>query len=283
MVVLKAKAYAKINLFLDITGLRHDGYHELDTVMQSVSLFDEVSVTLGKGTDILVTYSDGFSSENDLVTSVCKAFCELADFKCGLSIHIEKNIPASAGMAGVSADAAAALTLLNKLSNRNYPTSVLIEFAAKFGADIPFCLIGGTCHAKGIGELLTQVNSPVLHYVLLKKGEKESTGKMFSRLDNENYISRGCSKELLCGLKNADTEKICDNLFNAFEVCWDMGAVSKHFKPFKPLKVFLSGSGPTVVALFEDKHSAMSCAQQLKVNGLTAFYAHTVKSGVEIV
>lgn len=280
---LKAKAYAKINLFLDITGKRPDGYHNLDTVMQSISVFDEITL---KFTDSGITVrcdKEELAGESNIVFKACKAFFEYSGVTGGIDIEINKNIPVAAGLGGGSADAAAALVLLNIATKRNYPVERLIPIAAKLGADVPFCLMGGTARAQGIGEMLTPVAAPSMYYVLLKEQEKQSTGQMYAKLDSVDYLKTGDIEGLLDGMKRGNKDKIASNFFNAFEYCWSFENMSSAFKSYNPMNVFLSGSGPTVCAFFESKAKAENCADELKSKGYNAFFAESKSFGVEIV
>lgn len=279
----KAKAYAKINLFLDITGKRSDGYHDLDTIMQSVSIYDEIALKLTDSGIKVSCNKEELAGEGNIVYKACKAFFELSGKEFGVDIKIIKNIPVAAGLGGGSADAAATLALLNKATNLNFSIQKLLPVAAKLGADVPFCLVGGTARAQGIGEVLTQVASPTIYYVLLKEREKQSTGHMYQVLDTTDYPKNGNICCLLEGLKNNDLTKISSNIFNAFEYCWDFDDMSSRLVEYNPQKVFLSGSGPTVCALFKNRTSAQSCAEQLYSKGYTAFFAETSAQGIEIV
>ncbi len=280
---LKAKAYAKINLFLDITGKRPDGYHNLDTVMQSVSLFDEITLRLTDSGITVRCDMEELAGESNIVHKACKAFFEFSGFSGGTDIEIVKNIPVAAGLGGGSADAAAALALLNIESGCNYPIERLIPIAAKLGADVPFCLVGGTARAQGIGEVLTPVYSPSMYYVLLKDYEKQSTGQMYAKLDSTDYLKTGSIEGLLDGMNENNKGKIAANFFNAFKYCWEFKNMSSVFKPYEPIEVFLSGSGPTICAFFGSKAEAENCADALKIKGYNVFYAESKPCGVEIV
>ena len=280
---IRAKAFAKINLFLDITGKRPDGYHELDSIFQSVSLCDEISLDLTDSGISVLCDNDELSGEENIVYKACKLYFEEIGYNGGACVKLKKNIPVAAGLGGGSADAAATLLLLNKSFDNQLSTERLCEIALTLGADVPFCVIGGTARVKGIGERINPVNTPCLHYVLIKEKQKQSTGKMFSIIDNTEYTTNVKIEDMLLGLENSDTKIIADNLFNAFAFCWDFENMTSHFKEFSPVGVFLSGSGPTVCAIFENEDKARLCAEKLKDNGINAFYARSVPTGVELV
>ena len=281
--VFKAKAYAKTNLFLDITGKRDNGYHDIDTVMQSVSIYDEVSLSL---TDYGFTVSCDnaqLSGEGNIALKACEAFARYSGYSGGADIFISKNIPVAAGMGGGSADAAAVLLLLNKASGKNLSICMLTEIAAELGADVPFFLEGGTARAQGIGEKLSPIPSVKLYFVFLKELEKQSTGKMYSVLDTVDYPKNGNMDFLIKGLADRDIDKVSSNIYNAFEFCWNFEEMCSPFFEFAPNKVFLSGSGPTVCAMFASECAARICADTLISRGHPALYAESVRVGVELV
>lgn len=278
-----AKAFAKINLFLDITGKREDGYHELDSVFQSVSLCDEITLSLTDGGINVVCDNSELSGEDNIVHKACKLFFADVGYKGGADIGIKKNIPVAAGMAGGSADAAATLYLLNIALCANKSAEELSEMALKLGADVPFCLVGGTARVQGIGEKIEPAHTPLMHYVLLKEMQKQSTGKMFAQIDSEKYVTKQSIEEMLCGLKTENLSLVSKNLFNAFAFCWPFDEMTAAFKGYSHKGVFLSGSGPTVCALFEREAEAEKCALELKSKGFNAFYAHSTDCGVKTV
>ncbi len=281
--VYSAKAYAKINLYLNVLGKRSDGYHNVDTLMQSVSLYDTVTVELC-GSDITVSCdSEVLSFETNIAAVAAKKFFEFANLSCGVKITIEKRIPVAAGMGGGSADAAATLLLLNKATGKNFSISDLMPIAKSLGADVPFFLLGGAARAQGIGELLTPVSNALLYIVLVKEGAKQSTGQMYSIVDTLNEAPFGNIECLIEGLKTNNLETVCNNLYNSFTACWNFEEMCKPFSCFSPKAEFLSGSGPTVGAIFESEVAAKKCAESLSKQGLNAFYVQTVDTGIEIV
>ena len=278
-----AKAFAKINLFLDITGKREDGYHELDSVFQSVSLFDEITLTLQEVGISVICDKEDLSGEENIVYKACKLFFKEIAYDGGVCVKIKKNIPVAAGLAGGSADAAATLILLNRALNGKLSVSELCEMGKQLGADVPFCIVGGTARVKGIGEIISPIATPKLHYVLLKEREKQSTGKMFALIDEISHTAHTEIEQLISGIVNADLSVISNNLYNAFSLCWDFDDMIKPFLEFSPKGVFLSGSGPTVCALFETEDKAVACVNRLQIKGFNAFYASSVSLGVEFV
>ncbi len=279
---LSAKAYAKINLYLDVLGKRSDGYHLLEMIMQSVDLYDLITVK-ENGTEKInvICENSEINPQENIVYKAAKTFLERINSKKGFDIFVQKNIPIAAGTAGGSADAAATLKLLNIITDAKLSDKELADIGVTLGADVPFCLLGGTAYASGIGEELKTLNTPSMYYVMLKNRTKRSTGEMYRQLDACKYPKLKSINELICGIENENFSKIYDNIFNAFEYCWDFSEMSKPFYDFSPKKVFLSGSGPTVCALFETEKEALECFEKLKHLGVK--FAKSKNVGVEFV
>ena len=278
-----ARAYAKTNLFLDVVSKRTDGYHNINTVMQSLSIHDEISLELCEKGIAVLCDNNSIEGDENIAYSACKVFLDYAKIDVGVRITINKNIPVAAGLGGGSADAAAVLMLLNKATGKNFPVNELIPLAAKLGADVPFFLVGGTAKAEGIGEILTPLPHTELNIVLLKQKDKQSTGKMYGMLDSAESIIHGDFEAFLHSLNKGDLESLSNEIFNSFESCWDINDLFKDFTAYNPIKTFLSGSGPTVCALFKTESEAELCANALKADGNIAFYVRSMPIGVEIV
>ncbi len=278
-----AKAYAKINLFLNVIGKRPDGYHEIDTLMHSVGVYDDVILELTDSDITVECDNNTLSGEDNIAAKACKVFFEFAGLNCGAKIRIVKRIPIAAGMGGGSADAAAVLLLLNSATGKNYPICDLLPLAKSLGADVPFFLLGGAARAQGIGEVLTSVESAKIYMVLLKEGNKQSTGHMYSVVDSADIKPKGSITELINALRIRNVDGVCANIFNSFCYCWNFEEMCEPFKSFSPKTVFLSGSGPTVGAIFENESDAKKCADSLITQGYNAFFTETVDTGVEIV
>lgn len=279
----RAKAYAKINLFLQVNGKRPDGYHELDTIMQSVDIYDylELSLTNGDSIDVFCDNYELCGADN-IVHRAVEMFFVLLGRRFGVRIYLNKKIPVAAGLGGGSADAAATLLMLNKAVDNKFTTKELLPIAAKLGADVPFCLMGGTQRCRGIGEILSEVSAPKMYYVLLKERTKKSTGQMFSVLDVSEYTAKCDIEEFISSLNSGNIENISSGLFNSFEYCWETGEMFAPFLPFSPCGMFLSGSGPTVCALFPNETAARQCAESLISKGYNAYFAASTLKGVEI-
>lgn len=250
---LTLKAFAKLNLTLDITGLTKNGYHLIETVFQSVSLFDTVSVS--NDTDrIAVLCGKNLSGEQNICFSAAKAFFERTKIRGGANIQIEKNIPLSAGLAGGSADAAAVLRGLNHIYAHPLSDDELSALAAKIGADVPFCLFGGTMLASGIGEKLSRLKScPECDIVIIMQGKKPSTGELYKRMDSLKEYKRPNTSKMCEALDKNALEAVCDNVCNVFEAAWgeNIAPQKKSLSEMGALCAELSGSGPSVFGIFE--------------------------------
>ncbi len=258
-------AHAKINLTLDITGKRPDGYHELESVMQQVELADEVTIRLRK--DSLVTVV----CNNEEVpvgpaNIACKALEQFRDYvkmDFGADIVIDKRIPVAGGMAGGSTDAAAVLIGLNRLLDRGLSQDQLMAIAVKIGADVPFCILGGTAVARGVGEVLTPIQAPPeMWLVLVKPPFGVATAAVYQnfRID-EASASKPNLPLVLEGIKTGTVQQVWQGLGNVLEsVTLKMHPVIQEIKEkftrWGADAVLMSGSGPTVCAFAESRQKA---------------------------
>ena len=261
---IKITACAKINLSLSVLGKREDGYHELDTVMQSVDLSDTVYIEKCRG---IITDCKGISAEENIAARAARLFCEKTGAE-GCKIKIEKRIPAAAGLGGGSADAAAVLAGLNRLYKTGISKTELCEIAVKIGADVPFLIAGGTARARGIGEKLTPL-MPLKDcwFLLAKAEEKPSTAEMFSRLDSTDYIKPDIEKTVNavnCG----DLNGVLENLGNSFEILWSKSPLKEILSSTHPAACSLSGSGPARFAVYGDLNSALRARDKLSAKGV---------------
>ena len=261
---IKITACAKINLSLSVLGKSEDGYHELDTVMQSVDLSDTVYIEKCRG---IITDCKGISAEENIAARAARLFCEKTGAE-GCKIKIEKRIPAAAGLGGGSADAAAVLAGLNRLYKTGISKTELCEIAVKIGADVPFLIAGGTARARGIGEKLTPL-MPLKDcwFLLAKAEEKPSTAEMFSRLDSTDYIKPDIEKTVNavnCG----DLNGVLENLGNSFEILWSKSALKEMLSSTHPAACSLSGSGPARFAVYGDLNAALRARDKLSAKGV---------------
>lgn len=277
---MKIKANAKINLTLNVCGKREDGYHLIDTVMHSVSLFDLVEIK--KNESITVNCSNAqIAQEENIAYKAAKLFFEKTSSNGGCEIIIEKNIPTCAGMGGGSADAAAVLCGLNKLYNAKLSDDELCEIAIELGADVPFFIKGGCQRAQGIGEILEGHKPLEKGYFVLAKGDKKpSTAEMYRLIDqNEPLVTD--TEKVLRFISQNDLENLSKNLVNSFVSVWKSSAVKDKLCEFSPLAVALTGSGPTWFALFESLENAKKLQHKLISQNIECYLATPKKNALE--
>ena len=276
---MRIKANAKINLTLDITGKRADGYHLLDSIMQSVSLCD--IVTVEKNDDITVMCDNvDISGERNICHKAAARFFEATNVCGGAKITIEKHIPLASGMGGGSADAAAVICALNKIYQTNLSVSELCEIGLLAGADVPFCIVGGTARVEGIGEKIKPL--PLYNggtFILIKHGEKLSTADMYKKIDSIEEIPCTTSAAV-DALERGDLEKLYKNVGNAFSLVEHNEALFDDIKATSPQVASLSGSGPTVFAIYKNLCDANRAAEELKQNGYNPIIVEPADSGI---
>lgn len=278
---MKIKANAKINLTLDVIGKREDGYHIIDSVFQSISLCDEITVI--KDNTITVSCDKGeINDESNIAFIAAQRFFEYTGIKGGAKIDIIKNIPLASGMGGGSADAAAVIVALDKLYETNLGTDVLCKIGLSVGADVPFCIVGGTARVGGIGEQLQKLpDMPNCNMLIIKHGKKLSTADMYKKIDS---MPSGIytTDKVVNGINSGSLTDICDNVSNAFSAVCNNSKLIDDIKTTKPLAVSLSGSGPTVFAIYTDYKATADAACQLKLMQYISIEAKPQNTGLII-
>jgi 4-diphosphocytidyl-2-C-methyl-D-erythritol kinase len=281
--MIQLKAYAKLNLALDITGKRPDGYHELDGIMQSISLHD--TVTIKKADDTSVEMDNvHVDLHRNTAYKAATAFAELTGIK-GARIAIQKRIPSEAGLGGASADAAAVLTGLNVLYGTELNDKHLAGLCVKIGADVPFALVGGTARAKGIGEKLRRIETAKpLHFVIVKPHMGVSTAEAFRRykksaplrIDTLEYaLAKGDIDLYLRYAGNAlgmAALSIAPEIMKAANALLAAGAK----------RALMSGSGSTMFAPFVTLQEAKDTAERVKGDFAYCGAVSAVNTGIEI-
>ncbi len=281
---ITAKANAKINLTLDIVGIREDGYHLVDMIMQSVSLYDTVTVQKSQ-CGITVNSSDNtLGGEDDITYKAAKLFFENASVSGGANISINKNIPVAAGLGGGSSNAAAVLLLLNKIYGNPLTNEKLEEISVKLGADVPFFLHGGTISVTGIGEVFEKLpDMPKCFLVIAKKDTKPSTKKMYEIIDNTDVSAfRPDNNAAKKAIADNDLPYLCSSIKNVFSAAWKPDIVTDILRKNNALSVSLSGSGPSYFGIFNSKSDAENSVYMLKEQGIAAFLAEPTVSAIEI-
>ena len=265
---LKIKANAKVNLSLSVLGKREDGYHELDTVMQSISLYDTVYI---EKSDKIAVECGEFGGEDNITFKTAAAFFKASGINAGADIKIEKRIPSAAGMGGGSADAAAVLVGLDKLYEAKLSYEKLLKIAVKLGADVPFLIRGGTARAKGIGEILEPIKPIGGCYFLIAKGEsKPSTGEMFRLLDSADYNKPDIEKTATA-INLQDMVSLLASMDNSFAALWRESRIKAELLKTDADAVSLSGSGPAWFAVYLDKNRAVAAEKALKALEIPVF------------
>ena len=283
-----AKAYAKLNLTLDVLGLLDDGYHDLEMVMQSVSLYDSVAVRIGCGGDVSCISNIPYipNDERNIVVKAARAFLAATGIDCGgIAVAVEKRIPSSAGVAGGSADGAAVLRLLNELCNFPLSDEKLCEVGLTVGADVPFCLMGGTALACAKGEAMTEISAlPDCFFVIAKPARGMSTKTVFAEIDNHPIEKHPDTRAMLSAIENGDIMSVAANVYNVFEPVVsadvrDISRIKEALLQNGALCAAMTGSGSAVFGIFTGCEEAKKAKRRLAGRYADVFIARPVCSG----
>ncbi|NNG65659.1 4-(cytidine 5'-diphospho)-2-C-methyl-D-erythritol kinase [Caldanaerobacter subterraneus] len=284
---LRIKAYAKVNLTLDVLSKREDGYHEILSVMQSIDLADVIEFEKAKEILFECDHERVPKGEENLIM---KAFNTIRDryfLNEGVKIKLFKNIPLAAGLAGGSADAAATIVALDKLWNLNLTEKEMEEIASEVGSDVPFCLKGGTKLASGRGEKLQDLEGIPLNLLLVKPDLEISTKEVYTEWDNSRFKSLNSTFLFVEALKKGDLLEIARNISNDLERVTSqkyrvIEDIKKSLIEKGALSASMTGSGPTVYGVFNDVEKLVRAYHDLK--GVYPFVtiSKTVDKGLEI-
>lgn len=269
---VRLKAYGKINLGLDVIKKRPDGYHEVKMVMQTVKIYDKLEVIKIKAPKIKISTNLFYVpvNENNLVYKAAKLLLEEFEIKSGVKVNLSKHIPVSAGMAGGSSDAAAALLAVNKIYNLGLTLEELMERGLKLGADVPYCLMQGTVLAEGIGEKLTRLPPMTdCHIVVAKPGFSVSTKHVYQNLKLDKIKKHPDIDGIVNAIHNKDIYAAASRLENVLEtVTIPQHPVIQQIKEIMldkgALNSIMSGSGPTVFGLYDDIHKARNTVKIIR-------------------
>ena len=264
---LKLRTCAKLNLYLDITGRREDGYHTLETVMQSISLDDEVTVVACPGNGITLTCSreDIPTDSRNTAYRAAELFMRASGETGGVLLDIQKNIPSGAGMGGGSADAAAVLRGLNKIFGEPLSERQLLDIAVQVGADVPFCLVGGTKLCRGIGEQMSDFPAAKGIFVVVKPDFGCPTGEAYKKYDSSPIPPRGG----LEGFRAAMPEKYAPEMYNVFQQLYvdeRIEEICRRLVELGARGAMLTGSGSAVFGVFDDIHAARAAQKQFSMS-----------------
>ncbi len=296
---LKIKAYAKINLSLDVVRRRPDGYHDVKMIMQTVDLYDVITIEKAEsGISVTVAMGKNFekdasapvlsADESNLVykaAKLLKEHCRLAE---GVRIHLQKNIPIAAGMAGGSTDAAAVLRGMNRLFSLGLGIEDLKGLAVNIGADVPYCIEGGTQLSEGIGEILTHVSGiPDMYLLIAKPGVSVSTKYVYENLQLDKLEAHPDVDGMAEAIRNGDLDGIVKRMENVLESVTVkkrpvIGEIREFMKEHGAENALMSGSGPTVFGIYKDRKKAEEAAGLLRKKELAKqIIVTTIKKQVE--
>lgn len=279
------KAYAKINLGLDVVRRLENGYHEVKMVMQTVGIYDELTLTrTEEGITVTTDKKELPIDDNNLIYKAAKIMMETYHIEGGIHIHLKKNIPIAAGMAGGSTDAAATFKGINRLYDLDCTLEELMKLGVKVGADVPYCVLGGTALAEGIGEKLTSLNPAPDCYVLVAKPPiNVSTKYVYEHLDAEGIEEHPDIDGMVEAIWEESLQGILDRMGNVLENVTEkkypvIAELKNKMKELGALNSLMSGSGPTVFGIFIDERIAREAFEALKKEKpecqvfLTVFY-----------
>jgi len=288
MTSVALKAYAKVNLGLAVIGRRQDGFHELRTIYQSISLADDLEVGLAPDARSMSLETSGFEvppGGQNLAVRAAEAICQELNLDRGVSLRLHKRIPPGSGLGGASSDAAAVLRAIVKLSGKALPADRLLSLAASLGSDVPFCLYGGRALGVGRGEEIYALSeAPRRSCVVVFPGVPVSTAEAYQQLHAPLLTSRRADHniELFCGKANENGWHGLGNDFErvVFRTVPELAAVKKNLLRCGAESASLTGSGSAVFGMFPDARKAKEAAQHLRKHPLeprhTVFLAHTV-------
>jgi 4-diphosphocytidyl-2-C-methyl-D-erythritol kinase len=277
------KAYAKINITLDVVGKREDGYHNLKMIMQQVDVYDIIDIDkCEEGISISCSESNIPCDERNLAYKAARLFMDKYDIRSGVTINITKNIPVEAGLAGGSSDAAAVLKAMRALFNIHASDKELMELGVKIGADVPYCIQGGTALCEGIGEIITPLKSfKDKIIVLIKPNFGVSTKDIFKSLHIDELFEHPNTEEIIKYMEKGNLKEVCMGMKNLLETV----TLKKHHAivdikndmiNLGALGSMMSGSGPSVFGFFDDMLLAQKCYDKFKECYKEVFLTRTI-------
>ena len=286
---MRLRALAKINLGLDVIRKREDGYHEVRMIMQTINMYDQLEIDIKEEPGISITTNLPFipTNENNLVYKAAKLLMDEFHIEKGITVELQKFIPVAAGMAGGSSDAAPTMIGMNRLFGLGLTVRQLMERSVSIGADVPYCLLRGTALAEGIGEKLRPLPPCPNCYVLIGKPSiSVSTKFVYEKLDAGNIEEHPDIDRILEGLQWHNLNKISENMGNVLESVTIpaypiIEEIKNHMKEHGAVNAMMSGSGPTVFGLFDDKMVAERACEALRESHLarTVFLTTVFNNG----
>lgn len=269
---IELKALGKINLGLDVLGRRENGYHDVRMVMQTLYLYDQITITKKEtpGIELKTNLFYLPIDENNLAYRAAKLLMDEFGIEEGVSIYLDKHIPVAAGMAGGSSNAAAVLFGINRMFDLGLSQQELMDRGVTLGADVPYCIMRGTVLAEGIGEILTPLPALPKCYVLIAKPPiSVSTKLVYEKLDSHEIEDHPDIDGILEGLEAQDIQKIAACMGNVLEKVTVeeypvIDEIKNVMKEEGALNAMMSGSGPTVFGIFDNKHLARKAAEKIR-------------------
>ena len=264
------QARAKINLSLDVTGLRDNGYHDVRMVMQNIDLYDEINIEgIDSGIEIVTDSMDIPVNEDNLIYKAARLMIDTYKIEAGVRVSLKKNIPVAAGMAGGSTDAAAVINGMNELFSLNIDKKELMDLSVAIGADVPYCILGGTALSEGIGEVLTSISAMPSCYILIGKPDiSVSTKYVYTEFDKLNNVNHPDVDAMVAAINDNDLSAVSRLLGNVLE-----GVTQKEYPVIGEIKEcmvnngamasLMSGSGPTVFGIFNSEDTAKKAKEAL--------------------
>lgn len=277
------KAYAKINISLDVVGKRDDGYHLLEMIMQNIELYDLIDVTKrDSGIEIKCNIPYVPTDERNLAYKAAKLFLDTYKIKGGVFINIRKNIPVAAGLAGGSSNAAAVLKAMRDLYEVNVSDEELTKLGVKIGADVPYCFVGGTALCTGIGDLVKPLKPFKDHIlVVVKPNFGVSTKEVYGALDINKINLHPKTTEIISAIERNDLKETATLMKNVLENVtlkkhYILREIKKEMIRQGALNALMSGSGPTIFAFFDDMLKAQRCFERMKERYTEVFITRTI-------
>ena len=280
---MREKAYAKVNITLDVVGKREDGYHLLKMIMQNIDIYDVITIEkIESGIEITCNKPYVPTDERNLAYKAAKLFKDTFNITSGVSINIKKNIPVAAGLAGGSTDCAAVLKIMNKLFQVNADNEKLMELGVKLGADVPYCINGGTALCEGIGEILTPLKPFKNHIIVLVKPPFcVSTKDVYKNFDLGRVKNHPETHKVITYMNEDNLYEVAKNMKNLLENVTlkkhkVISSIKSEMESLGAIKAMMSGSGPTVFAFFDDMMKAQRCYDEMKKKYNDTFITRTV-------
>ncbi len=265
------KAYAKINLGLDVVRRLENGYHEVKMIMQTVNIYDRLVLTrISSGIRLTSDSGELPMDENNLIYKAACLMKEKYGIAEGVSVHLQKNIPIAAGMAGGSTDAAAAMLAIKELFGLEASKAELMELGVKIGADVPYCIMGGTALAEGIGEQLTSLpKAPQCHLLVAKPDINVSTKYVYEHLDAAGVTRHPDIDGMVRAIRQGSLQGIIERLGNVLETVTVpaypiISTIKNQMQLLGAQGSLMSGSGPTVFGIFTEQEKALKAYEQIK-------------------